>query len=206
VTTFLLVRHAAHDWLGRGIPGRLPGVGLNAQGHAQAGELAQRIAAEGGVLSTVYSSPQQRARETAAPLAAKLGLGVAVAPEFDEIDFGDWTGWTMQQLEADATHWRRWLEQRSVAKPPGGESFAQVALRTLAGVERLTRLHPEQTVLVVSHGDVIKAVLASFLGLSLDHLERFDIAPASLSVLVSAGAWSQVRLVNQALTGPLLPP
>lgn len=206
MTTFLLVRHAAHDWLGRGVPGRLPGVPLNALGRKQAEALAQRLSEEVSGLTALYSSPQQRALETVAPLAARKGLPVQIAHEFDEVDFGDWTGWTMPQLEADGARWRQWVEQRSAATPPGGEPFAQVARRTVAGIERLAALHPRQSILVLSHGDVIKAVLASFLRLSLDDLERFDIEPASLSVLVSEGAWCQVKRVNQTLTGPLLPP
>ena len=90
MTDFLLVRHAAHDWLGRGIPGRLPGVALNAQGRVQAEALAERLLAAD--IGAIYSSPQLRARETAAPLAARLRLQVGLAGEFDEVDFGDWTG------------------------------------------------------------------------------------------------------------------
>jgi broad specificity phosphatase PhoE len=134
-------------------------------------------------------------------------MPVETANEFDEIDFGDWTGLAFTQLEnADAALWRRWVEQRSIAQPPGGEAFAQVAQRAMAGMQRLRGLHPAATVLVLSHGDVIKAALACSLGLSLDHLERFDIAPASMSVLSAAGEGWQVRALNQVLTGPVLPP
>ncbi len=203
MTTLLLVRHAAHDWLGRGIPGRLPGVTLNEQGRAQARELAERLTMP---VDAIYSSPQQRAQETVAPYAERVGLPVAIAPEFDEVDFGAWTGRTMTDIETDRVAWRRWVQQRSLAVPPGGEAFAQVARRVTAGVERLSREHPEQTVLVLSHGDVIKAALAVVMGLSLDRLEQFDIAPASLSVVAAAGEWRQVKVLNQALTGPLLPP
>lgn len=203
MTTLLLIRHAAHDWLGRGIPGRLPGVGLNAEGHAQARGWAERMDA---AVDAIYSSPQQRAQESIAPFAAKQGLPVMVASEFDEIDFGDWTGRTMEQLKADSVRWRQWVERRSLAAPPGGEPFHQVAKRAMAGIDRLARSHPGQVVLVVSHGDVIKAIVASCLGLSLDCLERFDIAPMSLSVLAAEQNWRQVKRVNQTLTGPLLPP
>lgn len=203
MTTFLLARHAAHDWLGRGIAGRLPCVALNREGREQAQALAQILAGAG--IDALYTSPQQRARETLAPVAARLGLPVQVAQEFDEIDFGGWTGRTMAQLRADAAPWRLWVEQRSIATPPGGEPFAQVQHRALAGIERLRRLHPEQVLLVMSHGDVIKAVLAHFLGMSLNHLERFDIAPASVSVLVAAAQGSQVRSINQTPAGPGLP-
>jgi broad specificity phosphatase PhoE len=204
VTRVLLLRHGAHDWLGYGIAGRLPGLALNAQGRAQAQELAQRLS--GTRMDRVYASPQPRTGETVAPLAARLGLPVVIADEFDEIDFGQWTGQSMAQMQSDETRWRNWVEHRSDATPPGGEPFPQVAQRAMAGLERLGRLHPGQTVLVASHGDVIKAALAGCLGLSLDHLERFEIAPASLSVLAAVDNGWQVRLVNQALTGPLLPP
>ena len=205
MTRLLLVRHAAHDWLGRGIPGRMAGVSINDEGRLQAQALAPRLASAG--IDAIYSSPQQRTRETVAPLATRLALPVEIAPEFDEIDFGDWTGRQFSELERDdAALWHRWIEQRSTAQPPGGEAFGQVARRAMAGLERLRQLHPDQTVLVLSHGDVIKAALASCLGMSLDQLERFDIDPASMSVVASAGHGWKVRLINQVLAGPVLPP
>ena len=204
MTRLLLLRHAAHDWLGRGIPGRMPGVSLNDEGRSQAHALAQRLA--DAAIDAIYSSPQQRTRETAAPLAARLAMAVQVANEFDEIDFGGWTGRKFRELERDdALRWRGWIERRSEAQPPGGEAFAQVAQRAMAGMQRLRARHPRQTVLVLSHGDVIKAALAGCLGMSLDKLEQFDIDPASMSVVAAAGEGWKVRLVNQVLTGPVLP-
>jgi broad specificity phosphatase PhoE len=199
VTTLLLVRHAAHDWLGRGIPGRLPGVMLNGEGQLQAHDLALRLAAR---VDAIYSSPQERARETAAPLAERLDLAVVIAPEFDEIDFGDWTGWSFERLRQQGERWREWVERKSVAAAPGGESLAAVTQRALAGAERLARLHPDQSVLVVSHGDVIKALVASCLGLSLDHLERFEVAPASVCALSRTHEAWRVLCVNASPTGP----
>jgi broad specificity phosphatase PhoE len=196
VTRLLLVRHAAHDWLGRGLAGRLPGVGLNAQGRAQAHELAARL--QTGV-DAICSSPQQRALETAAPVASRMALPVTVASEFDEIDFGDWAGRSFADLAALGAPWQEWVERRSTAVPPGGEPFSRVAAR-------LARQYPGQSVVVFSHCDVIKALLATCLGLSLDHLECFEVAPASLSIVVRQDDAWQVRLVNQALTGPALPP
>ncbi len=193
MTTFLLVRHAAHDWLGRGIAGRLPGVGLNEQGQAQARQLVERLA--GWPLQAIACSPQQRTQETAAPLAAARGLPVQVDPAFDEIDFGEWTGSTFEELRAHP-HWTDWVDRRGSAQPPGGERFAEVPLRAMAGLQRLVGAHPEGTVLVVSHGDVLKAVVASVLGLPLDALEQFEIAPASLSVVAMGEGWRQLRLLN----------
>jgi broad specificity phosphatase PhoE len=200
VTDFLLLRHAAHDWIGRGLAGRAEGIGLNEKGRAEAQELVERLAHR--PVDAIYSSPRQRARETAQPLAMRRGLDIRLAPEFDEIDFGEWTRLSFEQLRTEQPHWRAWVERRSVACPPGGEPFAQVAGRALAGIERLAREHPRRHVAIFSHGDVIKAVLAGALGISLDHLERFEIAPASLSIVAVEGDWRQVRLVNEVPPAP----
>jgi probable phosphoglycerate mutase len=193
VTTFLLVRHATHDLVGKALAGRLPGVSINAVGVGEAAELATRLA--DARLSGIYSSPQPRARETARPLAARLGLGVEIEEGFDEIDFGQWTGRAFTALADDAT-WPVWVERRSLAQPPGGERFADVQRRAVAAIDRLRRAHPDKVIALFSHGDVIKAALAHVLGLSLDHLERFDIAPASVSVIAAGDGWAQVKLIN----------
>lgn len=194
MTTFLLVRHGAHDWLGRGVAGRMPGVVLNAQGQAQAGRLVERL--RDRTMAAICSSPVERARQTAAPLAKARGMTVAIDEAFAEIDFGEWTGRTFAELEADNERWRTWCERKSVAAAPGGEAFTAVQRRVLDGLERLRRRHPADTVAVFSHGDVIKAAVASVLGLPLDHVERFEIAPASLSIVEAGEGWSRVKLVN----------
>jgi broad specificity phosphatase PhoE len=193
VTAFVLVRHAAHDWLGRGLAGRMGDVSLNAQGWLQAEALVGRL--DGRPLHAIYSSPQPRATQTVAPLAGRRRLKVQVLPAFDEIDFGQWTGREFATLEADP-QWREWNERRGSAQPPAGEAFAQAQQRAVHGIEQLRVRHPERTVLVASHGDVIKAILATALGMSLDLLERFEIAPASISVLEAGEGWVQVKLVN----------
>jgi probable phosphoglycerate mutase len=200
VTRVLLVRHAAHDWLGRGLAGRLEGVGLNPAGRQQAGALVERLAT--CAIDAVYSSPQQRTRETAVPLARARGLPVQIDPAFDEIDFGSWTGRTFQQLQGDGALWQDWVDRRSGACPPGGEPFQRVVARAEAGLDALVRRHPGGTLVVVSHGDVLKGLLARALGMSLDHLERFELAPASVSDLVMEGSWAQVRCINSTAAGP----
>jgi probable phosphoglycerate mutase len=190
----LLLRHAAHDLAGRALAGRMEGLGLNAQGLQQAHDLAEALQRYG--IAALYSSPQLRTRQTAQPLAQRLGLSVAIAPEFDEIDFGDWTGKSIEELRGQGPAWLDWVERRSGATPPGGEPFAQVQRRAAEGVERLRQLHPDGVVLVVSHADVIKAVIATHLRLSLDHLEQFDIGCGSLSALDVGQGWSQVKWVN----------
>ncbi len=196
MTTFLLVRHGAHDWLGRGIAGRLDGVSLNARGWLQAEGLVRRL--EGRDIAAIYSSPQPRARETVAPLAGRRKLPIRELPAFDEIDFGRWTGRTFDELRQDAERWQTWCERRSQAQPPGGEAFTQVRDRVVRAMEDLRARYPAGTVLIASHGDVVKIAIATALYLSLDHLERFDIAPASVSVIEAGEGWQQVRLVNGA--------
>jgi probable phosphoglycerate mutase len=193
VTTFLLVRHAAHDWLGRGIAGRMGNVSLNAQGWLQAEALVGRL--DGRPIHAIYSSPQPRTNQTIAPLAAKRRLKVQIEPAFDEIDFGQWIGREFDTLEGDP-QWREWNEHRGSARAPGGEAFVEVQQRAVNAIERLRLRHPERTVLVVSHGDVIKAVVGTALGMSLDLLERFEIAPASISMLEAGEGWVQVKRLN----------
>ncbi|HEY8356027.1 MAG TPA: histidine phosphatase family protein [Ramlibacter sp.] len=193
MTTFVLLRHASHDWLGRGLAGRLPGVSLNAKGRAEAQQMVGRFA--GVPLAAVYSSPQPRTQQTAQPLAASLGLPVAIEPGVDEIDFGTWMGRHFEDLRG-TEGWEHWVHRRGSACPPGGEPFEGVPVRAMAALQRLRAAHPDGQVLVVSHGDVIKAILATCLGMSLDHLERLEIAPASASVVAMGEDWRQVKLVN----------
>jgi len=195
VTTFLLVRHAAHDWLGRGLAGRMPGVSLNARGWIQAEALARRL--QGRDIAAIYSSPQPRAKETVAALAGRRRLPIRELPGFDEVDFGQWTGRSFDDMQAgDAERWRHWCERRSQAQPPGGEPFEHVCRRATQALHDLAARYPDGPVLIASHADVIKAVLATALQMSLDHLECFDIEPTSVSILQVGAGWQKVKLVN----------
>jgi broad specificity phosphatase PhoE len=196
VTTLLLVRHAVHDLVGRALVGRNEAVHLNEAGRRQAQALARRLG--GPTLAAVFTSPQSRAQETARPIARFSGLDVQVENDLDEIDFGQWTGKTFQELASDP-HWETWVNRRSIAKPPKGEAFAQVRVRVIECLARLTAAHPDGAIVVVSHGDVLKAALAHYLRSSLDDLERFDIAPASISIVAAGTDWTQVRLVNRPI-------
>ncbi len=195
--TVFLVRHAAHDRVDRVLCGRMPGVGLGEAGRRQAEALAQHFA--GGGVSAVWTSPLQRARETAAPIAARLGLPARDSDALCEIDFGAWTGRAFDDLRDDP-RWRRWNEARgSGARPPGGESMAEAQARAMAEVERARAEHPDGAVALVSHGDVIKAVLAGVLGLSLDAHARFEISPGSVSALAVWDGGGKVLSMNEAV-------
>ena len=180
-TTFHLVRHAAHGLLPHTLAGRMACVPLSDEGREQASALAARFT--GQAIAAVVSSPVQRAVETAIPLAAALDLTLATEPGVQEIDFGRWTGLRFAELEHDP-EWHAWNRLRSVSACPGGETMHAAQSRALHALARLRATYGTAVVVLVSHADIIKALLAPALGLSLDHLHRLTIDPASISTLV----------------------
>lgn len=195
--TIFLVRHAEHELLGRVLCGRMPGVSLGDAGRQQALRLGRRLQQEG--LAALYTSPLARAQETAAVIGQQCGLAADIATEFNEIDFGRWTGASFDQLDPDPT-WQRWNAERSSGGPPGGESIAEAQARAVAGVRRIEARHPEASVAIVSHADVIKSVLAWCLSLSMDFHARFEIGPASVSAMAMWGTGAKVLWMNEAVT------
>ena len=192
----MLIRHAAHARQGRDLVGRLPGVALGEAGRADVARLAGLVA--GWPVTAVYSSPLERARETAAPIAEALDLEVRVDESLNEIDFGEWTGAGFEALENDP-RWGVWNRERAAATPPGGEPMAAVRERTAAQVARWREDHPDETVLAVSHADVIKAFVCNVLDLSLDRHGSFDVDTASLTTLIAwEGGGKVVRLNERA--------
>ena len=195
-TTILLVRHAAHDRVDSTLCGRMPGVTLGGHGQAQARALAARLARDGA--DAVLTSPVERARQTAAPIAARLGLRAEISTGFEEIDFGAWMGRSFASLDGDPD-WLRWNTARGSALPPGGEGMAAVQARAMAEVARLADAFPGGRVVVVSHGDVIRAVLAALLGLPLDGILRFEVAPASVSAVAAWPGGGKVIGMNEVV-------
>ena len=193
-TTFFLVRHAAHDRLGRVLCGRMPDVRLGETGRRQAEALAHRLSGER--VSAVYTSPLERARETAAPVAAALGLEPALAEELNEIDCGEWTGLGFEALGADP-RWRSWNDERADGQTPGGETMVAVQDRVAGAFEAWRERHPDDGVVAVSHADVIKAMVCRTLGLPLDRHASFEIGPASVTTLVAWEGGGKVLTLNE---------
>lgn len=192
----LLIRHAAHSHLGNVLSGRMPGISLSDEGQSQAARLARRL---GDMpIDVLYASPVQRARETARAIAAERpGLEIQTSAALDELDFGDWAGRAFVEL-ADDPRWETWNSAREHACAPNGESMAQARARAWLHVEQVAAAAPERTIAMVSHCDIIRAIVATALGLSLDHIHRFEIGPASVSRLV-VGSWgARVLSLNEA--------
>lgn len=194
-TTVLMVRHATHDRLEKVLCGRMGGVRLGEAGQDEARRLAGRLGGEG--LAAVYSSPLERAVETATPIAEAAGVELSIDDGLHEIDFGAWNGAAFDDLEGDP-RWDVWNRERAGARAPGGESMADAQARVVGWLSRMVEDHPDRTLAAVSHADVIKALIAHALGLSLDGIQRFEISPASVSVF-AAGDWGlKVCSINEA--------
>lgn len=182
MTTLLLIRHGENDYVKKGrLAGRMQGVHLNETGHKQAQALAEKF--NGSKIKAVYSSPLERATETAAPIAEALNLPVIVQPGLMEVDFGDWQDQTLKGLRR-LKLWKTIVFAPSRVTFPNGESFAQAQHRMLQAISEVVKGHDEKDWIVcVSHGDMIKLAVAYYLGLPLDLFQRLHIAPASITAL-----------------------
>jgi probable phosphoglycerate mutase len=191
----LLIRHAAHSHLGNILSGRMPGISLSAEGRDQARSLAQRLVATR--IDVLQASPVQRARETAVAIAAdRGGMAVQTVEALDELDFGDWAGRAFVELAGDP-EWDAWNRERATAIAPNGESMIDAQVRAWAHISQTAAAQPNRTIAMVSHCDVIRAVVAKVLGLSLDSVHRFEIDPASITRLV-VGSWgAKVLSMNE---------
>lgn len=200
MTRFLLIRHATTDSVGKRLSGRLAGVPLNEAGLAQARKLAARLA--NLPLAAVYSSPLERAMQTAAPIAARHQLEILVSDHFLEMEFGEWTNSPFEVL-IQQPHFQRFNFFRSSTRIPGGEHMLEAQLRIITGLEKLHQQHPRQTIAVVSHADLIKAALAYYAGIHLDMFQRLEISPASVSILELYDETARITLLND--TGEIKP-
>jgi probable phosphomutase (TIGR03848 family) len=196
----LLVRHGATPTTGKMLPGRASGLHLADKGRAQADVVAGRIAAMGKQPTAIYASPLERTRETAAPIAAALGLRVKTARGLIEVDVGEWTEKSLARLNK-AKEWATVQRWPSGFTFPGGESFSEMSTRSNTAVLGLVKDHPGETIVAVSHADPIKAIVAAAAGIPLDLMQRLVISPCSVSALLFTAGGPAILSVNS--TGSL---
>jgi probable phosphoglycerate mutase len=201
MTDVLLIRHATNDWVGDRLAGWTPGVHLNEQGRGQAAALAERLAA--WPIQAIYSSPLERAVETAQAVAAGRSLEIAIEDGVGESRYGDWTGQSIKEL-AKAPEWMQVQFTPGLARFPNGESLGEMQARAVAAVERLRRLHPGAVIAIFSHADVIKAVAAYYAGVPFDLFQRLVIDTASVTWLHFTPHGPRLLRLND--TGALEPP
>lgn len=181
-----LVRHCPHADVGHVLTGRAEGAPLTSSGAVEAGRLAAGLA-HAEKLAAVHCSPRLRTRQTADAIAAAAGVTVEAVPALDEIDFGEWTGRSFAALEREPG-WRDWNSARVIARPPRGETMAEAVARATAHIDALAGGAWDGAVVCVTHCDIIRGVVAHYLGLTLDNMLRFDVDPGSVTTL-TIGAW-----------------
>ena len=181
MTTFYLIRHAQRSGDQEMLAGNIGGLHLTTTGRAQAGRLARHLARD--PIAHIFSSPLERAQETATPLARQFGLTIQVDAAIGEINTGEWTGRTFRELDASDVQWRAFNRFRGTTRIPGGETMAEVQARFVGEMMRLRDTFPEAGIALVSHADPIKVALACLLGAPLDFYDRLEIGLASVSVV-----------------------
>ena len=193
----VLIRHAHSTANATGVlSGQLPNVHLSKTGQEQAERLADRLGKL--TIAQVQVSPMDRCTETLAPWLAKFGKNVNVIsePNLIEVDYGKWSGKKLATLSR-AKLWRKVQGQPSSVTFPDGEGLAQMQVRAMRSVHAFFESDLELTIMV-SHGDVIKAIVASAMGMHLDDFQRIVIDPASITILESNGGAIRLTRLNDS--------
>jgi broad specificity phosphatase PhoE len=194
VTILFLIRHATHGLVDRVLVGRMAGVNLSNEGHEQARRLANRLSGER--ITALQSSPQTRAHETARPIAERLGLPVEIASAIDELDAGAWTGQPFAVLDRDPL-WSLWNTARGSARPPQGESMLELQSRAATYVSGVAAAVPDGRVAMVTHAEVIRALVMNALHMPLDEFHRVEIAPATITTAAIESGDMRVISLNE---------
>jgi probable phosphomutase (TIGR03848 family) len=201
MATVILVRHGRTTANATGIlAGRTPGVDLDDTGRDQADRTGDRLAAV--PLAAVVSSPLQRCWETAQRiLERQTGTPLSpVDPDLTECDYGQWQGRALSELATEDL-WKTVQAHPSAVVFPGGESMAGMQARAVAAIRRhdaaIEAEHgPGAVWVAVSHGDVIKSILADAYGMHLDLFQRIDVGPASVSIVRYGAGRPTVHATN----------
>lgn len=203
-TLVVLVRHGTTTTTGKVLPGRAPGLELSEDGRRQAKAAAARVAAfrgnpEGdkdkGPDPVVYASPLERAQQTAEPIAAALGVEVRTDDGLADLDTGDWTGLELKTA-SKRKEWSTIQRYPSGFRFPGGESFVEMQARMVSTIDRLCTEHPGRMVVLVSHADPIRSVVAHAMGAHLDMFQRVFVAPCSITAIAYGKDGPMVLAVN----------
>lgn len=195
----ILIRHGETDWNAALRYQGHAAVPLNDIGRAQARAAGARLRAAGA--AALYASDLLRAAETAAILGAAVGLAPQQMPELREIDVGQWEGLTPEELyRRFPDHMREFERDPARTVRLGGESYAQLQARALAALTTIQRRHaPGETVLAVSHGGTIRALLCHVIGLDLAHFGRLWLDNGSFTELrLGSSGWRLTRLNDAA--------
>ncbi len=201
----LLVRHGENDYTKTNkLAGRLPGVHLNEHGQKQAQALGEAL--KDVPIKAIYSSPLERAMETASPIAESHKLTIQQEPDLMDTDIGKWQGKSLASLRLTKA-WKIVQSAPSRFRFPEGESFIDAQTRYVDTLERIIKTHhkPQDVVVVVFHADPIKMAVSHFLGMPLDHLQRLGCDTGSLTALYAGEASANLIKLNQRPPFDFLP-
>ncbi len=193
MAVFYLIRHGSIDY-NRRIPGRQPGILLSDEGQSQALSLVKRFSAI--PIDAIYSSPLERALTTALPVANAKQCPVEKRDELNEIDFGKWTGMLFDELEGN-WQWKQFHYYRNGCQIPDGELMIEVQQRMIKLINEIYQKLPDKNVLLFSHNDPIKSVIAYFCGISLDQFLRVSISTGSVSAVRIEKGEVRVLFINK---------
>jgi probable phosphoglycerate mutase len=195
MTQILLIRHAVNDFVKTGkLAGWTPEVHLNDEGRAQAEALGKRLADT--PIKQLYASPLERTVETAEAIRQHHPrLQLQITHELGEVRYGDWEGKSISALQSRKM-WHVVQEYPSRAYFPNGETMRGVQTRAVNAIEDLAAKHPRELVAVVSHADLIKMVLAHYLGMHLDNFQRIVVSPASINSLLLGFGRPYIGAIN----------
>lgn len=201
MTKILLIRHATNDWVKTGkLAGWTPEVHLSEHGKAQAAALGERLAS--AKIHALYSSPLERTMETAQAIAHyHPKLTIQPLEGVGEVRYGAWEGAELKKLRGRKL-WRYVQQVPSRVRFPDGETMRGTQIRAVDAIEEVCAKHPGQTVVVVSHSDVIKMIVAYYLGVHLDLFQRISISPASMSIISTGAGMPFIECINDASHNP----
>lgn len=200
MTTLFLVRHGLTAQTGVTLYGQTGGIGLDDRGHAQAAHLAERLAPVRP--TAIYSSPLERCVQTVEPLAAVCRLTITAREELIEMHAGAWTGRPLARLRRTKAWGDVQRRPESFRFPGGGESFEEARDRAIRGLHAIAKRHRRGRVVVATHGDILRVLLADLTGAPLARFQRIVVDTASVSVVaIDREGSPRVLLVND--TGDL---
>ena len=197
--TLFIIRHGENDYLKKNkMPGRLPGIHLNARGREQADGLAQTLGQL--PIKAIYASPLERAIEAAEPLARSLGLDIQLCPDLTDTDVGNWEGRSWKMLGRTKL-WKVIQQTPSQFQFPDGETFVHAQERVVHALDIIASAHaPDELVAVVFHADPFKLAISHYLGLPLDNFQSLTAYTGSVTILKMDGSSVKLRALN------LIPP
>jgi probable phosphomutase (TIGR03848 family) len=193
--TILLIRHGENDVMLTRLAGRMPNVHLNKTGRAQAAHIAAFLADR--PIHAIFSSPLERALETAQPLAALKQLEVQVSEGLNEIDFGKWQGKRYTAFQRPKT-WKLVQERPSQVTFQDGESYIEAQKRVVAAIEDISsRYGKEDVIACFTHADVIRLAVSHYLGMELDNLQRLQLDVATITELNLLDGKAALKVLGQ---------